>query len=214
MAGSAPTSRGPYRNGIRRREQIVETASKVFAELGYSGGSIRTIATRMDVSPASLLQHFGSKEGLLEAVLEDWARQTEAVVPVDVRGLAHIEGFRRLMDFHLEHRGLMELFLTMAAEASSPVHPARGFIQRRYAGSLDELVHHLHEAREVGEIGQLTHREIETEVRMLFAVMDGLELQWLLDPDVDLPGLFNAYLDEAIRRWKAAPGPVGRPAQR
>ena len=55
--------RGPYRTGIRRREQIIDAATAVFAEYGYAGGSVRTIAERVGVSPASLLQHFGSKKG-------------------------------------------------------------------------------------------------------------------------------------------------------
>ena len=102
MAGAtASTSRGPYRTGIKRREQIVESASHVFAEFGYSGGSIRTIATRVGISPASLIQHFGSKEGLLEAVLEDWTEQTAGLLPDDVHGLAYFEAMRGLMDFTL-----------------------------------------------------------------------------------------------------------------
>ncbi len=201
---TAATTRGPYRNGVRRREQIVESAAKVFAEFGYSGGSIRTIATTVGVSPASLIQHFGSKEGLLEAVLEDWERQVEDVAPHHLQGLAYFEATRGYMRFHLAHRGLIELFLTMTAEASSPVHPARRFIQARYARTIATHVRHLREARELGEIGPLTDEQIHREVQMVFAVLDGLELQWLLDPSVDLAGLYDQYLDHALARWKAA----------
>ena len=63
-------ARGPYRTGIRRREQIIATAITVFGEYGYAGGSIRTIADRVGVSHVTLLQHFGTKEGLLTAVLQ------------------------------------------------------------------------------------------------------------------------------------------------
>jgi hypothetical protein len=58
-------------------------------------------------------------------------------------------------------------------------------------------------ARDRGEIAALTEREIATEVRMLIAAMDGLELQWLIDPDVDLVALFDEYMDIAIKRWTA-----------
>ena len=204
VSTSGPAPRGPYRNGIRRREQIVARASEVFAELGYAGGSIRTIADRVGVAPASLLQHFGSKEGLLEAVLEDWTRQTEAQQQWnELHGLAALESFRALMTFHLEHRGLLELFLTMAAEATSPSHPARSFIRERYTQGLAHQARHLREARDAGEIGPLTDTQIEAEASLLYAVLDGLELQWLLDERIDLPGLFNQYLDSAIDRWKA-----------
>ena len=197
---STPTARGPYRNGIKRREQIVESAANVFAEFGYSGGSIRTIAARVGISPATLIQHFGSKEGLLEAVLEDWTKQTAVHFPDDMHGLAYFDGARRVMDFHLKHRGLIELFLTMTAEASSPVHPARNFIQRRYTDTYAGFVRHLREARESGEV-HLAEDEIAYEARLLMAVMDGLELQWLIDSSVDLTRLFNRCLDDCIRRW-------------
>ena len=204
---AAPVARGPYRTGIRRREQIVARAAEVFAEFGYAGGSIRTIAARVGIAPASLLQHFGSKEGLLEAVLEDWTRQTEAQrQPSELRGLAALESFRTLTTFHLEHRGLLELFLTMAVEASSPSHPAREFIRRRYADGLARQRRYLREARDLGEVGPMTDEQIEAEASMSYAILDGLELQWLLDARVDLVGLFDTYLDAAIIRWRA-----GRP---
>jgi AcrR family transcriptional regulator len=201
---SAPVARGPYRNGVKRREQIVESAAEAFAEFGYSGASIRTIAGRVGISPATLIQHFGSKEGLLEAVLEDWTK-TALPIPADTRGLAYFNALRELMDFHLAHRGLVELFLTMATEASSPVHPARAFIRRRYARGFDEFVKHLREARDLGEI-RLGEEDIEHEARALMALMDGLELQWLIEPSVDLRRLFNRCMDDTALRWTATSG--------
>ena len=202
VAGGAV--RGSQRNGVKRREQIVETASDVFAEFGYAGGSIRTIAARVGVAPATLIQHFGSKEGLLEAVLDDWCRQTEQLDWHGFRGLAYFRALRELMEFHLEHRGLIELFLTMTAEASSPIHPARAFIQRRYSYTLELFGMHLTEARDLGEIAQLSNEEIEYQARLITAVLDGLELQWLLDPTTDLVGDTTRYVDDAVGRWQSA----------
>ena len=92
------------RNGVRRREQIVESAAHVFAEFGYSGGSIRTIAARVGISPATLIQHFGSKQGLLEAVLHDLTLNAFHI-PDDAHGLAYFEAMRGLMDFHVNTAG-------------------------------------------------------------------------------------------------------------
>ena len=119
-----PPRRGPYRTGVRRREQIIGAATAVFAEYGYAGGSVRTIADRIGVSPASLLQHFGSKEGLLMAVLEDWDRHTVDAQLTDVTGLDYFRRLPEVMAANVGNRGLLELFTTMAAEASSPSHPA------------------------------------------------------------------------------------------
>ncbi|TCC30954.1 TetR/AcrR family transcriptional regulator [Kribbella speibonae] len=207
MAGeTTPAVRGPYRRGIERRERIVSTASEVFGELGYVGGSLRNIAERVGASPATLIQYFGSKEGLLAAVLEDWTAQTgRSTLPDSTRGLAYFRQMRDLMEFHVHHRGLLELFITIAAEATNPSHPAREFIQQRYVNGLELWSGKLREAVEDGEIPALTDDQIEADIRILVAVLDGLELQWLLGADIDLPGLVATHVDQAITRWRTGP---------
>src|SRR3954447_17717342 len=155
MSSSTGTARGPYRTGIRRREQIIATAITVFGEYGFAGGSIRTIADRVGVSHATLLQHFGSKEGLLTAVLQERDRRT---VEASLTGVAGLDYFRRLpqvMAAHLSNQGLLELFTTMAAEASNPAHPAHAFIQRRYTDNLATLASHLQRAADAGDVAPL-----------------------------------------------------------
>ena len=141
-------------------------------------------------------------------MLDDWDRQTrEMLVTGERAGLAFFEAIHELMNFHLQHRALLELFVTMTAEATSTSHPAHDFIRRHYA-SAHKWVGEPHPriARDRDEIGPLTGAQIEAEVRQLIAVADGLEIQWLLDPSVDLHGHFKAYVDQTIQRWVA-----GRP---
>src|SRR6478735_497384 len=109
MPESATTStRGPYRTGVRRRQQLVATAMAVFAEHGYAGGSIRAIADKAGVSHATLIQHFGSKEGLLTAVLEEWDRRTVENGLADVSGLDYFRRLPEVMAAHQDNRGLLE----------------------------------------------------------------------------------------------------------
>ena len=161
-ASTTVRSRGPYRTGVRRREQIIDAATAVFVEYGYAGGSVRTIADRVGVSPASLLQHFGSKEGLLMAVLEDWDRHTVEARLTDVTGLDYFRRLPEVMGAHLSNRGLLELFSTIAAEASSPSHPAREFIQRRYTDNIATLARQLQQAVDAGDVTPLSPAEIES----------------------------------------------------
>ena len=206
MTSTTETSaRGPYRTGIRRREQILAVAIAVFGEYGYAGGSIRAIADRVGVSHATLLQHFGSKEGLLTAVLQEWDRQT---VEQSLDGVVGLDYFRRLpevMTAHLANRGLLELFTTIAAEASSPAHPAHDFIQHRYTTNLATLAAHLRQAVDAGDVAPLTPAQIQTEVRLVTAVLDGIGLQWLLDPSTDVTTSVATYVDRSITSWHARP---------
>lgn len=197
-------ARGPYRTGIERRRQILEKAIEVFGAYGYTGGSLRRIAHEVGVTPAALARHFGSKEGLLVEVLRFWEEGNRRFEPeLDARGLTAIEGNTRVMAAHLQRRGFLELFLTLSTEASDRSHPAHEFVAARYAYTLTGFTRQLTEAVVDGEIAPLSQRQIEIEARSLIAVMDGLELQWLLEPDMDLVGTFRAYLDTAIARWRS-----------
>lgn len=203
QAARAPrVERGPYRKGVLRRQEIVRAAAQVFAERGYNGGSLRSIGERVGVSSASLVQYFGTKEGLLAAVLEEWARESRPAGSDGLRGLDWLRSMREAMVYNSTRRGLIELFLTLTAEATNPTHPARTFVQHRYAMVVAEHRRHLHEAVADGEVAPLSEAEVEQEARLFVAAMDGMELQWLLDPRVDLLELFDRFLDATLARWQ------------
>ena len=54
-----------------KRQQIIRIAAELFEELGYERTSMSAIAARVGGSKATLYSHFGSKEELLRAVLEN-----------------------------------------------------------------------------------------------------------------------------------------------
>ncbi len=217
MPESAKTrTRGPYRTGVRRREQLIGIAMDVFGKHGFAGGSLRTIAEQAGVNHATLIQHFGSKDGLLTAVLEEWDRRTVANGLTDVSGLDYFRRLPEVMAAHRDNRGLLELFTTIAAEASSPGHPGHAFITRRYTSNLATLAGHLQEAVETGDIIYLSPAQIEIEVRLFTAVMDGIGLQWLLNPETDIHASVATYVERAIAAWggnRAAPARFGGPKQ-
>ena len=52
------------------RDKIMKAATRVFAEKGYHGASIRNIVARANVNQAAISYHFAGKEGLYRAVLQ------------------------------------------------------------------------------------------------------------------------------------------------
>jgi len=52
------------------KERILDVAEKVFAECGFEGASMRDIVKAAKVNLATVYYYFGSKEGLLWAVLD------------------------------------------------------------------------------------------------------------------------------------------------
>lgn len=210
--GSAPGPRGPYQNGIRRRREIVDAASRIFARYGYVGGSLRQIAAEVGVTPAALARHFDNKQGLLEAVLEHWEQDTTRQMD-GARGLEYFRRLPLLSAQHASEPGMVELLLTLATEATNPQHPARDWAVARYSRTIEVGTAYLREARQLGEIAPLSDAQIDLAVRAVFALMDGLQLQWLLDQSFDLGRALAQQLEAMIVRWSEPDAglPTGQP---
>lgn len=63
-----------------RRAQIVAAAIEVIAEIGWAQTSIRKIADRVGVAMSAVLYHFGNKDNLVEAIIEEMYRTALSVV--------------------------------------------------------------------------------------------------------------------------------------
>lgn len=191
--------RGQYRNGIRQRERILDSATEIFARHGYAGGSLRQIAAQVSVTPGNILLHFGSKEALLMAVLDRWTSSSfEAREPS--QGLDNIRGLTGLMNQHLSERKLIELFTTMASEATDPQHPAHDLMVARYEDVVARIAADLTYAGEHGQIRPLDEQEVGVYARRVVAMMDGLQIQWLLNSSLDLVAEFDDFIDSLIQR--------------
>lgn len=87
------------------RTRLLAAADELFAADGYTGTPVDAVLRRAEVAPATLYAHFGTKAGLLEAVLAErltawdvtWARAVAAAPDDRARLLAvfdAVEGFR------------------------------------------------------------------------------------------------------------------------
>jgi AcrR family transcriptional regulator len=201
--------RGPYRTGIKRRREIVDAASRIFARYGYAGGSLRQIAGDVGVTPAALARHFDNKYGLLQAVLNHWEEENDHWFD-GARGVEYFRRLPKLVEFHTSEPGLIELLLTVATEATDPQHPARAWAVQRYDRTIRLGIAYLHEARDIGEIHAMDDQQIELEARGVFALMDGMQLQWLLNPSLPVAQMFNDQLEPILKRWARGAKPRRR----
>lgn len=65
-----PPKPGRHAEGAKTRERILEAAADLIARQGYAATSIAQISQKSGANPASIYWAFGSKEGLLAAVME------------------------------------------------------------------------------------------------------------------------------------------------
>ncbi|MGC5172171.1 TetR/AcrR family transcriptional regulator [Microbacterium sp. DT81.1] len=196
--------RGPYRNGVVRRRQIVMAAALAFGQYGYHGASLRQIADQVGTTNATLIAYFGSKEGLLVAVLEHWREETAPETDI-FHGLDYFRSFAFLMRYHAKRRGLIELFLTMSIEAAQHDHPARPFILERQLAGISVMVENLRFAVEQRQIEPMSPETMDAEARLMIATFDGLEIQWMQTDELDLEAMVRRHVDSAIARWTARP---------
>ncbi|CAI9394265.1 TetR/AcrR family transcriptional regulator [Microbacterium sp. T2.11-28] len=193
---SVPAARTDLRRvrGDVRRKRILSAAVEVFGEQGYRGTSLREIARRVGISDAGLLHHFGSKTGLLAATIaERDERDRERREESEASGVAFVDTMRDQVARNAHSPGLVALHVVLSAEATDPQHPAHESFRERYR----HLRHQDDQAfARLQEDGQLrTDLDPRRVGQLVTAMMDGLQLQWLLDPDqVDMVGLFEDFL--------------------
>lgn len=185
-----PRRRGAYAKTAARQREILDAAVDVFAHQGFRGSSLRDIADRVGMSQPGLLHHFGTKEGLLTAVLAHRDQQLSD-------GSTGIEALRASVSAAAAQPGLTRMFITLAAEATDPDHPAHEFFVERYRTAKDTFRTHIARAQRDGYVSAADDPSALAE--QLVAVMDGLQLQWLLDDTLDLGAAFDRFLDTLTR---------------
>lgn len=184
-------SRGPYATGQARRQAIVDEALAVFARTGFHGGSLREIAKRVGVTPAGLLHHFADKEELFAEVLRQ-RDETVRAAAGDPAEHTLIEQAKRVVAHNQTSRGLTSLYAIVSAEATDSEHPSHADFAARYRVRAGEAAEILRRGQESGEV----RADIDPEhaARLISAVMDGIQLQWLLDESVDMVPLFEEFV--------------------
>jgi AcrR family transcriptional regulator len=74
--------------GRATRGQLIEVATRLFAEHGYEGTSVEAVLSAAGVSRGALYHHFAGKEALFEAVVSAVSDQVTVKLTEAVRGCA------------------------------------------------------------------------------------------------------------------------------
>ncbi len=206
------SGRAPRPQTRARREEILKAAVATFGAKGYHKGSLTEIADQVGMTHAGILHHFGSKDALLMEVLEYRDRSDVADLPDH-----HIPGgaelFRHLVRtafLNAQRAGIVQAFVVLSAESVTDDHPARAFFESRYATLRGEVARAFRVMCQ--EQGINEPDTIDKAAASILAVMDGLQVQWLLDPAaVDLAEA-SEFAIEAIVAQVLSPRelPLGR----
>ena len=185
-------TRGPYAKTAGVRRGIIQACLEVFTESGFRATTMKAVAERAGISQRGLVHHFRSKEELLAAVLEARDEASEPGHPEFGSG----DALAALVKTHLEtmnHREVLELHSVLSGEAISPDHPAHHYYRHRYAALRLYLAASFDALRAAG--GLQSDADSTTLAAMVIGLMDGLQVQWLYDPNsVDIEQALNLFL--------------------
>ncbi|MBX4926251.1 TetR/AcrR family transcriptional regulator [Rhizobium binae] len=182
------------RKGEIRRAEILAAAMRRFAEDGYQNASIGDIARDVGLSLPGLLHHFPTKVDLLLAILAKRDLDSADFIGhyrADLSGLLKgmVEIFRR-------NAGMIEViraFAILNAESLMKDHPAKAWFLDRATEMQQHIAATFERAAAEGVIDAgIDGKSMAAE---LIAVMDGLQMLWLRDPDrFDMVGGLEAYV--------------------
>jgi len=183
---------------VARRREILDAAVEIFGSKGFASGTLGDIADQVGMTHAGILHHFGSKDRLLLEVLEhrdasDVAHLAGQHIP---DGMALFQHLVRTAFRNAQRAGIVQAYAVLSAESVTDDHPGRDFFERRYRTLRSEVAQAFRVVCE--ERGVADPQRIADASAAILAVMDGLQVQWLLEPDALDLGAASQFAIEAI----------------
>ena len=172
---------GKYAKGVAKRNEILHTALEVFSREGYRGTSLREVAEAVNLSQAGLLHYFDSKEELFAEILRV---RDESDDDVFASSGPASDALMAIMRHNAAVPGLVQLYATISAEAAEPAHPAHEFFVRRYDVLRAKFVESIGNQQASGTLDPTLDPAALASI--MLAVADGMQVQWLIDPSIDM----------------------------
>lgn len=174
---------------------IIDAARKLFGEKGYKGVTTREIARIAGINEVTLFRHFGTKENLFDAVLD------EVICPPDLEKLAEqhnpvIDELLRsagtvIHDFFTENMDIMRIVLMEPGLAD------RSLIIRQFPGRIRTILR-----EQLVQLHGLDTDEADVRAVTFISAVHGLCMGIYFFKSFDAPVDFTASLDCLIRLYR------------
>jgi len=165
--------------GEQSRELILDATERLMATRGYAATSINDIRKACGLPPSSIYWHFGSKEGVLAAVMERGADRFFAAIPTseDVGGQLAV-----LSTLQAQHPDFLRLFYMLSLErgtdpaVAAVIRRVRDTAIRRFRDAIGRLL-------PTGVPQDKTERVVTELASVAVALSDGVFFAEHLEPD-------------------------------
>lgn len=205
MSPSSTTQRRTQAERVAESDRaLIGAAVRLIAERGYQRTTLAAIGEASGYSRGLVTQRFGSKEGLLLAVLDrlldSWALRN---VGPRVEQRTGIDALRASLDAYLHVVDTapesLRAYHALLREADGPVPAVRtrvAEVNRRERDGIEALLR-------AGQADGTVRADVDPRAvaATFLATIRGTTTQWLLDPSVDITAALTQYaasLDRAL----------------
>jgi AcrR family transcriptional regulator len=183
----------PNRRGIRSRELVLDAAERVMAEHGYDAATLARVVEEAGIPASSVYHYFGSKDGILLAVMERGADRFFADLPERDRRVgspgrhlaANVSDVVRTLE---RHPSFLRLLIVFAAQPSAV---AGGEIQAVVGRVRGEALERLRAQIAIAFGDPLNSPTTDQLARFALAAIDGAVVACQSDPGVTLERLLQ-----------------------
>jgi len=197
---STPSRRSQRERVQESSRRLAEAAIELIAEKGYRNTTAQEIGIRAGYSRAMVRERFGSKDALLEAVLQDYEGRVDVPQDPGTSGLQRVLApILALRDFSVEDPRLLRAVLSLNFEALHDHDALRHRIQGWLTQLEDGIRRAVVDGQADGSIARSSGAE-EVGAEML-ATGIGYAYAWILDPDAyDFDGVLTRWHDRLAER--------------
>jgi AcrR family transcriptional regulator len=183
----------PNRRGTRSREAVLEAAERLMAEHGYEAATVAALVDEAGVPPSSIYHYFGSKEGVLLAVMERGAdRFFEALPRIDRRAGSQAEHLQALVVTTAatleQHPDFLRILVAMAAQ---PFNAGQGEVHTVVNRVRELALVRLRAQMQVVFGLDADGKEVDHLARFALAAFDGAFVAYQALPKVTLGSLLE-----------------------
>jgi AcrR family transcriptional regulator len=210
-ATAQPIARSERRTQAQRRAEsehrILQAAAELFGEQGYVDTTMEQIGARAGFSAALIARKFGSKPGVIEALLAAIRRNTgTAIDPAGDRDAVDV--VRRYVALIASGNVWSRALYVLMAESVGPLRDKAELFakhNRAFIATLAAVVARMQRAGRAN--ADVKARPLATE---LVAHIRGITLLWLIDPTVDFAGMTARLIDDLRRALEIDETPAQR----
>ena len=201
--------RAVRRTQVARREEsgrkLVEAAAAVVADEGLSAATFEAIGLKSGYSRSLVTQRFGSRQGLIEAVITYLRDHLDARMnELNIRDLPGLDAVLAYFDVYLRdlsEKGGLRAYFVLLSSAVADVTTLRPLFAAEHERVRFRLANMIRRGQAEGGIN--AHIDADAAGLMIGALQLGLSMQLIIDPDMDIEPIRVVSLDTLRMSFQA-----------